>query len=315
MKNELTNEIREIFAKQKDRYLAHKMCKPILEKMANSIDVLQDIIKENLSSPDFLLKRRHYSTLSMNIFESPEFSFVMNIFPPLPDRNTEVSFQSIHHHGSLLLSTVSAFGPGYESIVFKQNFEIDFKTGITNMEVEKVYQNEFGKVEFIDSNQPHVVFYPKDFSATYALWCDNKSSKKEALKKLDVFKSIKKPLSKLINKTGLGKFLGLNDVQYFDFYVEEEKIMALKNRVTYNDVADNDNFLQNIFCFIQKTKFSDVPFLTQLMNNKKTPENSLKFIKMLLNDEPISDNFYNGHLNIKYVNLNKNEIEKSSKTL
>ena len=313
MIGEYIKEIKRIFVENEDRYKAHEICNPILLKLSATPDFLFQVIKKNLSDPEFLKRKRHYSTLAMNIFESPEFSLVMNIFPPLPDRNTDISFQSIHHHGALILSTVSAFGPGYQSIVFKRRFKIDHSTEVASMEIEKDYQNQKGKVEFIDAHQPHVVFYPKEFSATYALWCNVKRTKKEMVKKIGVINSIKKPLAKVINKLGLGRVLGLNKVEYFDFYVENKAIMALKHREAYDLAGDNENFLQNIFSFIQKTAFNDVAFLNELLHNDKIPEAAKKWIEMLLRNDLIEDCFFEGHLNVPRVNLEKAQILQALK--
>jgi hypothetical protein len=301
--------IKKIFAETDDRYEVHARCKPILEKLTASPDFLYSVIRQNLRDPAFLSKKRHYSTLSMTISESPEFSFVVNIFPPLPNRQTDISFQSIHHHGSLLLSTASVFGPGYESILFKKGYSINFDTGQTDMQIDKQYQNQIGKVEFVDANQPHIVFYPSNFSATYALWCDKtKKNTKEALKKIGLINRIKKPLAKLINRVGLGKYFGLNKAEYFDFYVENGAIKALKNRLEYDQSGDNDNFLRNIFAFIQQTGFNDTAFLTDFLNRADVPDTAKKYARMLIEGKTVTDDFYDGHLNVPYVNLKREDI-------
>jgi hypothetical protein len=301
--------IKKIFAETDDRYEVHARCKPILEKLTASPNFLFDVIRQNLNDTAFLAKKRHYSTLSMTISESPEFSFVVNIFPPLPNRQTDISFQSIHHHGSLLLSAVAAFGPGYESIVFKKGYSINFDTAETEMQIEKQYQNQIGKVEFIDAYQPHIVFYPTNFSATYALWCDKtKKNTKEALKKIALVNRIKKPLAKLINRAGLGKHMGLNKAEYFDFYVENGTVKALKDRLEYDRCGDNDNFLRNIFAFIQQTGFNDTAFLTDFLNRPDIDDTAKKYAGMLLAGQTITDAFYEGHLNIPYVNLELEDI-------
>lgn len=300
--------IKKIFAETDDRYEVQARCKPILEKLSGSRDFLYSVIRQNLSDQAFLNKKRHYSTLSMTISESPEFSFVMNIFPPLPDRQTDISFQSIHHHGTLLLSTVSVFGPGYESILFKKGYSIDPVTRQTDMQIDKQYQNQPGKVEFVDARQPHIVFYPSDFSATYALWCDKTKSTKESLKKIGLINNIKKPLAKLIHRAGLGKHFGLNKAEYFDFYIENNTIKALKDRLAYDQAGDNENFLRNIFAFVQQTGFNDTAFLTGLLNRAGTQDTAQKYIRMLLNGQTVTDEFYEGHLNIPYVNLHRDDI-------
>lgn len=312
MIKEVLTGIKKVFAETEDRYEVHSRCRPILESLTTSSDFLYAVIRQNLSDPVFLEKRRHYSTLSMTISESPEFSFVMNIFPPLPSRQTNISFQSIHHHGSLLLSTVSVLGPGYESILFKKNYTIDFGTGQTDMQIEKQYQNQIGKVEFVDANQPHVVFYPVGFSATYALWCDKtKKNTKEALKKIELVNKIKKPLAKLINRVGLAKQFGLNKAEYFDFYINDGTIKALKNREEYNQAGDNDNFLRNIFAFIQQTGFNDTAFLTAFLEKAEVSATAKKYALMLMEGHTITDVFYEGHLDIPYVNLNREAIMRA----
>src|ERR1700731_573097 len=122
MKNEWKHEIKAVFKETPERYAAHERCKPILEEMAVSKEFLFDIIRENLSDAKFLARRRTYPTLSLNIVDSSDFTFVVNVFPSLPDKRTNISFQSIHPHGSLLLSTVGAMGPGYQSMIFKKEF-------------------------------------------------------------------------------------------------------------------------------------------------------------------------------------------------
>ena len=308
MKHKLVDELIDIFKNNIDRYQAHEKSKPILEKMSNSTAFLYDIIRSNLLDPFFLIKSRHYSTLSMTIFENSDFSFVVNIFPPLPDRRTDVSFQSIHHHGSLLLSSVAAFGPGYNCILFKKGFTIDYTTCITKMEIDKDYQNQLHQVGFVDSDQPHIVFYPSDFSATFALWSDQKKTSKQVLKKIGFIRRFKKPLLKIAQAIGLDKKLGVNKIAFFDFYPVGKNIIAMKDRDAYNEEGSNDNFLQNIFCFIQKTGFHDIVFLNEVMSNDKTPESAIKFIQMIINGVTINDSFISGHLNVPKVNLIKNDI-------
>ena len=302
-------QIKSIFVEySNDRYLAHKKAQEILGFMAKDKRVLYDIIKKNISNPNYLKKERHYSTLSMIIGEEIDFTFYFNIFPPLPDKRTDISFQSIHHHGNLLLSTVSAFGPGYNSILFKKGFNINLETRKTKMEVEYDYQNKLYDVSFVDAAQPHIVFYPTDFSGTYALWSDYKKSTKDIAKNIGFIRKFKKPLAKILTVLGLAEIVGLNKIEYLDFFVRNKSIIAMKEREAYMEKGDNDNFLQNIFCFIQRTDFYDKPFLEELIGLKTTPKEAKKYINMLIEKKTISDVFFEGHLNVAKVNLLKQDI-------
>jgi hypothetical protein len=308
--NKQADTIVKIFADGADMYENHKQAIPLLQEMANDVNVLHDIIRYNLKDPQFLKTRQTYSTLALPILETPDVSFVVNIFPSLPDRNTDISFQSVHHHGYMLLTTTAAFGPGYKAITFKKGFEIDMQTGITKMVKEKVYKNTDSKIDFVDANTPHIVFYPESISATYALW--SKKTKNDAsnkLKRIPLILKFKKQLRKLIEFLHLERALGLAKVEYYDFFPENGKLIAMKERIHYApNVGTNDHFLSNMFHFIQRTGFNDKLFIHELLKKPSTPENAKNYINKLLNGEEIKDNFVPEFLNIPMVNLKINEV-------
>jgi hypothetical protein len=299
-------KIIEIF-KSQDRYEAHEEVAPILKKLALDKNFLFEMIRFNLSNPEYLYKVRHYPTLAMEIFENETFSFGANLWLPLPNRSTNISLQSIHHHGNLLLSTISSFGPGYDSILFKKGFQIDMKTEEVKMEVDKIYHNSLYHLEFIDAYTPHVVFYPNDFSITYALWSTNKPQTKEIFKKIGILRKIKKPLSAVLKFTGLDHLIGVNTVTYFDFYPEGNKLKGLKKRITYK-VGTNENFLQNVFHALQKMEFYDIDFLNSLKNNSQINKAAHKWIDKLIRKEKITSLFEEAHIDVPKAHLLKEEI-------
>jgi hypothetical protein len=308
--NKQTDAIVKIFANGSDMYENHKQAAPLLEGMAADINVLYDIIRYNLKQPNFLKTKQTYTTLALPILETPDVSLVVNIFPSLPDNNTEISFQSVHHHGYMLLTTTAAFGPGYKAITFKKGFEIDMQTGITKMAKEKVYKNTDSKIDFVDANTPHIVFYPESISATYALW--SKKTKNDAsnkLKKIPVVLKFKKQLRNLIEVLHLEKAVGLAKVEFYDFFPENGKLLAMKERIHYDpNAGTNTHFLNNMFHFIQKTGFNDISFLQELLNETVAPSNTEAYISKLINHEEIMDNFVPAFLNIAKVNLNFDEV-------
>lgn len=305
-KNDYIKSINEIF-KLTDRYEAHRKVAPILQSIARDKDFLFEVIKTNLLKPEFLKKKRHYPTLALEIAETPNYSFVANLWLPLPDKDTDMSLQSIHHHGNLILSTISAFGPGYDSIIFKPDYEIDFSTGVTKMKVEKQYHNDLYRLEFVEANTPHVVFYPNDFSVTLALWCNNKPTQAQIIKKVGVFKKIKKPLGKIIRTLKLDGLLGLNTVTYFDFYPEKNKLVAMKDRIGYPE-GSNENFLQNIFHCLQKLNFDDEKFLQKLKSNVEINKDAHKWIDKFLSKEEIPSLFEDIHIHMPKVHIPKRDI-------
>jgi hypothetical protein len=314
--SEYLSEIETIFDRGNNMFENHEAIKPILQKMAADINVLYEIIVKNLSNPIFLDRLRHYSTLALDIFENPNYTFVVNIFPCLPNKSTDTSFQSVHHHGNLLLSTVAAFGPGYSAITFKPDYIIDAVSKETKMCIDKQYVNSLGNYDFVPNNTPHVVFYPSDVSATYALW-----SKKEKLtagfsdlKKSPLIQKFKKPLQKIINLFGLKKAFGINTSEYLDFYPEAGKLFAMKERTHYpSDKGTNDNFLQNIFNFIQSTKFNDAAFLEKLLSSPSTKPILKEIITKLQKGETIEPVFVDDYINVPKVNLNLKDILDATK--
>ena len=231
MKNNLggyIEKLRSIF-RNNDYREAHQKAKDVLLEMAKDKNVLFDIIRQNLSSPGFFSQKRINPVIAFEITKNKDFSITAHCWMPLPDKRTDTTHQSIHHHGRLLLTSVSPVGEGYESIVFKKGYELDKVAGQAKMSIEKIYKNPQHNIEFIDSHTPHVVFYPGDFSITYAMWSyDKKDGAIASVRQSKFIQSNKKIIAKLLRGLGLSKKMGVNIVEYFDFNPEDKKLHAMQ---------------------------------------------------------------------------------------
>lgn len=305
--------ISEVFKSEKNRYEAHRKASPILQEMGADKEVLFDVFRKNLSNDSFVNRVRHYPTLAFEIYQDNNVGISGNCFMPLPDRSGDLSFQSIHHHGKLLLTTVAAFGPGYESILFKKGFKIDKETLTAQMEIEKRYQFSAGNIEFVDADQPHIVFFPGDASITYAMWAY--ATQNDVIKKFKnnaIIKKFKEPIRKGLKTVGLLQKVGVNAIEYLDFYPEGGQIRVLKSRIGFNE-GTNENFLTNVFYVLQKAGFKDNGFLVELKKKYFKHVCLHQLIDKLVSDEIIKDEFYDFHMNVKYVNLSKADIMNTVK--
>ena len=301
-------ELRSIFS-QPDLYKAHEECVPTMNAMARDRTFFCGIIRQCLSDPAYLDRVRHYPTLAFPMEENEDFTLVANVFLPLPDGDRDQSFQSIHHHGQLLLTTISAFGAGYESMVFKPGYSVDDETGLTDMQLERLYQNELHNLTFVDKLTPHVVFYPESASITFALWSREDHQALDKMKKSKLLQSVKKPLKQIIKMAGLNAAVGINEVAYNDFYPQDGKIWGLRGRLGYPE-GSNANWLQNVFSVVQQYGFDDVDFLKQLRAacEARGQTAPIVWIDRLLEGEDIDLEFETLHLNVDKVNLSKREI-------
>ena len=301
-------ELLSIFS-QRDLYKAHEDCVPTMSAMAEDSAFFCDVIRQCLSDPDYLERVRHYPTLAFPIEENEDFTLVANVFLPLPDGNRDLSFQSIHHHGTLLLTTISAFGAGYESIIFRPGYSIDQETGLTDMEIDRLYQNDLHNVAFVDKLTPHVVFYPESASITFALWSNEKHDALDRMKKMKVLQSVKKPLKRIIRMAGLNAAVGINEVDFNDFYPEDGKIWGMEERLGYPE-GSNDNWLQNVFSVVQQYEFDDMNFMSRLKADceARGQTGPIPWIEGFLAGETIDLLFEPSHLNVDKVNLSKSEI-------
>lgn len=306
--NHYVSAIAKIFKEEKDRYEAHKKAAPVLKQMGADREVLFDVFRKNLLDDNFINKPRHYPTIAFEIFQDENVGISGNCFMPLPDRTTDLSFQSIHHHGKLLLTTVAAFGPGYESIVFKKGFEINKERQTASMQIEKQYQFGPGNLEFVDSDQPHVVFFPKDASITFAMWAyARQNAATQTLKNNPLIKKFKEPIRKGLKALGLLDKAGVNLVENFDFYPEKKEIKVLKNRINFQE-GSNENFLTNVFYVLQKAGFNDHEFLKSLKTKYPNHTALHSLIDRYISGAEIRDEFYDFHKNVQYVNLHKQDI-------
>ncbi|MFL5763461.1 MAG: hypothetical protein ACJ77K_05910 [Bacteroidia bacterium] len=311
----LENYIQQInrhFREQENRYKAHELCKPLLLEMAKDPGILYQIIAKNLSEPGFLSKKRDNPVIRLDIDENETLTFVAHCWLPLPDRRSDLTHQSIHHHGKLLLTSVSAWGPGYESVIFQKGFTIDKTAGTASMKPDKIYRNHLHNIEFIDTDTPHVVFYPADVSITYALWSNAESTASENIKKIGFVNRYKKQLRKVIDAVGAAKLLGLNTNEYLDFYPENGKIIAMKDRVKYAP-GSNQSFVNSFFHLLQQTGYTNFSSIANSIAGLPAAQRPVPaaLLAKLRSGEKISDEFDTAQMNIPHVNFERETLMRS----
>ena len=312
--NKYVKEIVNIFDQENNLKQAHQKSKIVLEKMVQDSSFLFEVIKNNLGDPNYLKKSLHYPTLSLSILKNEIVDILINIFPNLPNQDTNTSHHSIHHHGNLMLSTIGISGPGYYTMIFNDNYKITSSGKVDNFKLISEFQNPVGTYTFCNAYVPHIVFYPADMSSTLLIWSKNKKSGVDKAKKIPVPKGLKKTVANSLNYLGLGKVLNLNDSENFDFYPHENEIFVIKDRIRYPNPDSNSNFIQNIMYYLQSIQFNDKSFLEGLMQKETTSELEKKWLTKYLSGENIEAVFEEQHLNVSNkININKQDLYNAVK--
>lgn len=266
---------------------AHKDLQIVLEKMVADNVILFEVISRSLQDPSFLKSVRINPVIAIPMMQTADFTLVANCWIPRPDGNTEISHQSIHHHGNLILTSASAFGEGYESILFKKLPPDDF--AVQNIKIDKTYKNPRGQIEFVDSYTPHIVFYPRKVSVTYALWSREAPLRSKNLAKSSVLQKFRKPIKKTLELLRLSKALGLNQEVDLDFSVRGSQLVRLGRRIKYQP-GSNENFLQALHYLLKEIGFDREEDLQLLRNAQGLArfENEFEQCQLLVADVNLS---------------------------
>lgn len=302
-------ELIDVFKKNEDRYKAHELAKDILIEIGKDNSILQQIIDLNIKKESFFSQKRITPVVALDIEVNDMFSFIAHCWLPQPDLDIEMTNQSIHHHGDLLLTSLAAYGPGYESILFKKDFSYNKNTLLAKLEIDKIYKNPHMNIEFVDKYTPHVVFYPDSLSITFALWSNYKAKPAEKLRNSGFIQRNRKLLRKVIDKLNLAASLGLNQYQYVDFFPNQGEIFIMKDRIRY-PVGSEKSFAHGFFNVISNTGYKNFDYLKNQIEKSNANEKKLylDLIERLKQGGIIEDKFENSHMNIAKVNIKKSDV-------
>jgi hypothetical protein len=209
-------------------------------------------LERHLRAPG-ALNQKHYPVVGFNAELNPHFGLAVNCWIPLPDRRADVSTKAIHHHGDMLLSTVNAFGPGYEHWTFTRPEAVDEGSERYEMRLVERTPHPLHHVAFVDSYVPHLPFYPSETSVTYALWSSRfPVTWKDRVKRVPVLQKNSAALRALAVRAGLARKLELKVVEYFDFYPTEGGFCGIRERTEF-ERGPNEDYLQSLFHVCQAT--------------------------------------------------------------
>ena len=306
------DSLKKIFANAPNKHEANYRSQAVLEDMSNDPGFFTSILEKHLRTPGSL-NTKHYPVVGIDIELNHLFGLVANCWIPLPDRATDVSTKAIHHHGDMLLSTVTAFGPGYEHWTFKRPVAIDPEAESYAVELIDHAPHPLHHVAFVDSYVAHLPFYPEDMTITYALWTSKfQSSWKDRLKRVPLLQKNSARLKKIAKRAGLAKQLDLKVVEYFDFYPTPQGFQGIKERTEF-ERGPNADYLPSLIHVIQGTGNEQLASLLKQQLSAQSPlENpdQLKdLIRRLESGQPIEGRLSSTHYGIERANFRKHELE------
>lgn len=304
--------LRRVFASYRDKYAAHEHAAPILQDMAASRAFFTEVLERHLDRPDALTVK-HYPVVSLDIETNAHFGLVANCWIPLPDGNTDMSTKAIHHHGDMLLTTVTAFGPGYEHWQFTTPERVDERSERYTMRLLERAPHPTGHVSFVDAHIGHVPFYPPSLSITYALWSDRRpTSWKDSLKRVPALHKHSAALRDLAVSLGLRRALDLKVAYYFDFFPTDQGFRGMKDRREF-ERGPNEDYLYSLFHILQRT--GNEALVPAIRRRLSSSGSNAGLVEHLLADlesgRPIDGRLSPGHYGIPYANFQAEAVERA----
>ena len=152
--DEALNELTRVFENSQAKYEANERAAPVLKQLAADPGFLRDLLQRYLETPGSLDKP-NYPVVSIPVGFNPLFHLVAHCWLPLPGHETHISTKAIHHHGDLLLSSVTILGPGYEHWLFTLPEPIDASRVLYKMELLEAAAHPKDQVAFVDCWTAH----------------------------------------------------------------------------------------------------------------------------------------------------------------
>jgi len=312
-----TQRLTEIFRGAPNKHEAHYRSREVLKEMAACGSALRAILERHLDRPG-ILNTRHYPVIGVDIELNAYYGLVANCWIPLPGRRTDITTKAIHHHGEMLLTTVTTFGPGYEQLTFTRPEVVDPDSELFTMRALEREPHLLGHAAFVDAYVAHVPLYPAALTVTLALWSHrSRTSWRDRLKRLPVWKGNEESLRRVLTRFGLGQALDLKVVEYFDFYPAENGFRGMRERSEFAR-GPNTDYLFSLFHVLQKTGNQKLAAIIEShlgsaeIENRDTVE---LLLRLLDQGREIEARLSEGHFEQPHANFTRNDIERALGTV
>lgn len=309
--NRYIQQLIAVFKSSANKHQAHERSQAILQEMSGDSTVLCNALEGHVLRRGGLCGG-NYPVLSALVESNPYFDLVANSWIPLPDRSTDVSTKAIHHHGTMLMTSVTAFGPGYEHWLFTQPAEVDPELELFEMDVLNRGPHPLHSVGFVDAYEAHVPMYVSDLTVTLALWSNReRTTWRDYVKRIRLLQRNSAALRKLATKAGLAESLELKNVEYFDFHPSESGFVGMRDRTEF-PLGPNADYLHSLFYVLQRTGNDALtPVVARAAEKERLEEPALfdRLLGDLEKGHEIEPRLSQGHYDVPFANFRNRDIE------
>ena len=312
-------ELRRIFRSAPNKHEAHRRSRRILEDISADRGFIKTILRRYLASPE-ILNSKNYPVVGVDVDLNPDYHLVANCWIPLPDRQTDISTKAIHHHGTMLMTSGTLFGPGYEHWLFSHPEELEPEQELYAMEVTERKPHPLHDVAFVDAYEPHLPLFPSGLTLTLALWSDrSRTGLMDRIKRIPLFKKNEAVLKRWAAGTGLAKTFKLKLVEYFDFYPSQNGFKGMRQRVEFG-LGPNEDYLQSLFHVLQQTQNDTlIPVIEGHLQSDRVPlknrDRIQELVGQLRQGHPIEGRLSECHLSVPHALFKSRDIEQTVRTL
>ena len=305
--------LKSSFSNAADKHAAHRAASPILEDLAGDPLVFSAILENHVTQPN-VLSQLHYPVIGIHVELNAHFGLVANCWIPLPDGRNDVSTKAIHHHGNMLLTTVTSFGPGYEHWTFAKPSLLEEERELFTMDLIERGQHGLHHTAFVDAFVAHVPLYPSQLSVTMALWSSQfPATWKDRLKRLPFLRGREDELRRWGVRLGLAEALDLKVVEYFDFCPTADGFKGIRERSEF-ERGPNADYLQSLLHVVQRTGNEALLPLLRARVDTVPAQNTELFVELLRKLESgavIEPRLSAGHYNRAEHNFAREQIVRA----
>ncbi len=312
--DEAVGELRSIFRSVRDKHEAHARIAPAMEAISHDPRFVTELLERHLRKPGSL-DRQHYPTVTIEVDLNPWFGVMANCWIPLPGGRTNLSTKAIHHHGELLLTTATLFGPGYEHWTFTTPEALDPERKLYRMKLIEAAPHPQHHVAFVGEYIPHTPFYPPELSVTLALFSDRRPTTwRDHVKRLPGIRGREAQLRKLVSRIGLGRALAVKVIESHDFYPTPDGFAVMKDRKEF-ELGPNEDYLPSLFHILQRTGNEQLADVIEAKLRAGEASQNRPLVQSLLQKlkagEPIEPRLSPRHTDRPYANFTREDIERA----